>query len=250
MKLFLNIQQDVSRYADISHIYDTVQKKGYLNQIVKVFEHTFTAEINFAQQRLKEVINVMEKQGQKIEFNVQLNRNLTIFKQNFDLIVTTTINQIWNRLINELGFSNYEQQLQTSNIELLQSAKKIQDMTKQSVSEFQKFASNQSIFSRSPSKMSSKMIPFSEMSFQSIGSPTTFAKAQRQLDNSLTTSSPGVGKYQVDQSEKLIRETSPNATIGRAAKISWIDEKLKKEDSQSPGPIYNPVKTFCSKKIQ
>lgn len=48
----------------------------------------------------------------------------------------------------------------------------------------------------------------------------------------------------------VIRESSPSATIGRSAKISWIDEKLKNEDSHSPGPIYNPVKTFCSKKMK
>ncbi|CAK90941.1 unnamed protein product (macronuclear) [Paramecium tetraurelia] len=250
MNLQLNIQQEVARFADINHIYETVQKKGYLSQISKEFEDIFMKEINFAQQRLREVISVMEKQGQKIEYNLQLSRNLQIFKSNFDVIVTATMNQIWNRLLIELNVLGQDQQSQIFNIDTSQTVKRVNDLTKQSVSDFKKFASNQSICSRSPSKMSSKVIPLSEMSYQSNGSPTTFPKARRQLDNSLTTSSPGVGKYKLDQSLKLIRETSPNATIGKAPKISWIDEKIKNEDSQSPGPIYDPVKTFCSKKIK
>jgi len=34
------------------------------------------------------------------------------------------------------------------------------------------------------------------------GSPTTFSKAKRNIDNSLTTSSPGVGKYKIESGDK------------------------------------------------
>lgn len=37
--------------------------------------------------------------------------------------------------------------------------------------------------------------------------------------------------------------------IGKSPKISWIDERTKEREA-SPGPIYNPVKTFCSKKLR
>ena len=52
MNLQLNIQQEVARFADINHIYETVQKKGYLVKITKEFEEIFMNEINFAQQSI------------------------------------------------------------------------------------------------------------------------------------------------------------------------------------------------------
>lgn len=45
-------------------------------------------------------------------------------------------------------------------------------------------------------------MPLSEISYMSGGSPTTFSKAKRNIDNSLTTSSPGVGKYKIESGDK------------------------------------------------
>ncbi|CAD8123200.1 unnamed protein product [Paramecium sonneborni] len=248
-----SIQSEIGRYTDINHIFETVQKRGYLNQLVTYLEEVFTNEINFASQRLKEVISVMQKQGQKVEYQIQLNRNIQIFKSNFDLILTATSNNVWNQITKQMN------QLQDDTIQLNNNKSEIissvsRKMERQSETDLKKMTLSQSYVSRSPSKISTikqqQTIPLSEMSIQMRGSPTTFNKAKRQLDNSLTTSSPGVGRYRTDVAEKHIRETSPNATIGKSAKISWIDEKLQKEDAHSPGPIYNPVKTFCSKRVK
>lgn len=64
------------------------------------------------------------------------------------------------------------------------------------------------------------------------GSPATFNRAVRNLDNSLTTVSPGVGRYKkVENGEKckiynfilVVRRSSPNVKMDKAPKISWID---------------------------
>lgn len=52
-KLLMNlqqVQQEVSRYADINHIFDTIQKRGYLEKLSGYLEEIFSIEINFAQQ--------------------------------------------------------------------------------------------------------------------------------------------------------------------------------------------------------
>lgn len=46
----------------------------------------------------------------------------------------------------------------------------------------------------------------------------------------------------------VTKRSSPGVKITQAAKISWIDEKLKKEDSKSPGPKYEVSKHFVSTK--
>lgn len=146
------------------------------------------------------MISVMQKQGAKIEFNVQLARNIQIFKSNFDLILTATANSVWNRLTAPLVAPEIEIMTRS---ETQPSAARKSDIIRYSEPDLKKMS--QSFGSRSPSKFSSsivKQVPFSEISCISGGSPTTFTKARRNLDNSLTTSSPGVGKYRIESGEK------------------------------------------------
>lgn len=47
-----------------------------------------------------------------------------------------------------------------------------------------------------------------------------------------------------------MKEQAVGVKMNRAPKISWIDEKLNKFDSHSPGPKYDVQRNCCSKPIK
>ena len=89
---FDRLFQHLERYTNIQNILQKLSNDGHLNNLNSFIHKIFNSEILFTMKQLKSI----KADSTGLDLHNQLFANLRIFKDNFQLILSNLINQIWS----------------------------------------------------------------------------------------------------------------------------------------------------------
>jgi len=86
------LEQEVSKFKDITHILKKLESDGEIDTISKYFRNIFNNEVSFT---MKELARIESENKEKLNIKEQCESNLSLFKTNFQAIVNMIFEQAY-----------------------------------------------------------------------------------------------------------------------------------------------------------
>lgn len=96
--LFNSLEAEVTKYKDINNILNKLQEDGEVQNIFDAFKDIFDNEHNFT---MRELSRIEDEKKQNMNIQEQCENNLSLFKSNFQLIVSMILEKAFKATFSE-----------------------------------------------------------------------------------------------------------------------------------------------------